>query len=61
MARLITWIYFEFRHMRLSALREQIFGVHILATFNSRLISLVIKINVLELECGSFNHESHFK
>ena len=28
MAPSITWIYFEFRHMRLSALIEQIFGVH---------------------------------
>ena len=47
--------------MRLSALREQIFGVPVLSTFDSRLIILVIKIKILELESGSFNHESHFK
>ena len=28
MASLISWIYLEFRHMRLSALSEQIFSVH---------------------------------
>ena len=33
--------------MRLSALRQQIFGVHVLSTFDSRLIILIKKLRFL--------------
>ena len=52
---------FRIQAYAIKCAKRAIFGVDVLSTFDSSLIILVIKIKVLELESGSFNHESHFK